>query len=155
MKNNNFNPAHPNGIDFSSVKLSIDDSCTCDCNCTTNTCNCANIDKVIKVDFNIKIDEKSVHVANAALNIVEVAKTAGIAIPAPCFLAKKRHGCCMACVVEIDNKQVYACGTKPIAGMKIVVNRDDLKAIRKDRLLKYQQAIKNNNPLKCGVTDSQ
>lgn len=86
------------------------------------------------------------------MNIVEIAKTAGIAISAPCFLLKKKHGCCKACVVEINNKQAYACGTTPTEGMKIEVNRDDLKKLRKERLLKYKDAIRKNAPLKCNAS---
>lgn len=47
----------------------------------------------------------------------------------------------MACSAEIDKNQSYACGTKAKEGMNIIVNRDDLKAIRKERLLKYQLSV--------------
>ncbi|GEM_PF-902342 len=123
-----------------------DDCCSCDCNSETQE----NQSKSVKEEFDIEIDGKNVRVTDASMNIVEVAKTAGIAIPAPCFLAKKKNGCCKACVVEIDNKQAYACGTKPSEGMNIIVNREDLKALRKERLLKYKEAIKNNVHLQCG-----
>jgi len=102
------------------------------------------------VDFNITIDGRNVRINDASKNIVEVAKMAGISIPAPCFLANRKHGCCNACVVDINDKQHYACGTTPEEGMVIEVNRADLIALRKERLLKYKAGIKNGRPLKCG-----
>lgn len=112
------------GIDYSSIKLA---------------CN-----------FDITIDGRKVRVTDDTKNIVEIAKTVGIGIPAPCFFAKRKTGCCMGCVVEIDNEQTYACGTRPVEGMNVIVNRDDLRALRKERLIKYKEAIKKNKPLKCG-----
>ncbi len=105
----------------------------------------------------IKIDEKEILVSNPNKNIVEIGDENGITITAPCFRSKKKHGCCNACVIEIDGIQKYACGTKPQDGMNIIYNRDDLANIRKERLEKYAQAAKNNdtsNNTCCG-TDLQ
>ncbi|TKG97239.1 2Fe-2S iron-sulfur cluster binding domain-containing protein [Puteibacter caeruleilacunae] len=101
-------------------------------------------------EFTITIDGKEVLVSDSSNNIVDIAKSAGITIPAPCYLNKRKHGCCSACVVEINGKQHYACGTKPLAGMEVVVKRDDLVALRKERLLKYKDSIDRGVPLKCG-----
>ena len=102
----------------------------------------------------IKIDEKEILVSDANKNIVEIGDENGITIIAPCFRNKRKHGCCNACVIEIDGIQNYACGIKPQDGMNIVYNRDDLANIRKERLEKYAQALKNNDTSKntcCGT----
>lgn len=103
----------------------------------------------------IKIDEKEIVVSDPNKNIVEIGDENGISITAPCFRSKKRHGCCKACVVEVDGKQQYACGMKPQDGMNIVYNREDLASIRKERLQSYADAIKNNDLSRnqCGGTD--
>ena len=149
-KENCCNPNQKNETDSSSLKLKNDSNCDCDCDCIVETYENSTERLSTKKEFDIEIDGRSVNIADSSMNIVEVAKTVGISIPAPCFLAKKKNGCCKACVVEIDEKQSYACGIKPTRGMKIIVNREDLKTLRKERLLKYKEAIKNNEPLKCG-----
>lgn len=150
LKDNCCNPDQKSENDYSSVKLVNDSDCGCDCDCNIETHENSSESKSTVKEFDIAIDGKNVTVKDSSMNIVEIAKTAGIAIPAPCFLAKKKNGCCKACVVEIDEKQSYACGTKPTEGMNIIVNREDLKTLRKERLLKYKEAIKNNEPMKCG-----
>ena len=92
----------------------------------------------------IKIDEKEILVSDPNKNIVEIGDENGIIITAPCFRSKEKHGCCKSCVIEIDGIQKYACGTKPQDGMNVIYNRDDLADIRKERLRKYAQAVKNN-----------
>lgn len=94
----------------------------------------------------IKIDEKEITVSDPNKNIVEIGDENGISITAPCFRNRKKHGCCSACVVEVDGEQKYACATKPQDGMSIVYNREDLAKLRRDRLKKYTDAIKNNDP---------
>jgi len=91
----------------------------------------------------IKVDGKDIIVTDTNKNIVEIAEANGITITAPCFRNKKKNGCCKACVIEIDGIQKYACGTKPQDGMNITYKRDDLTILRKERLEKYAQAIKN------------
>ncbi|MCT4645995.1 MAG: hypothetical protein N4A74_13500 [Carboxylicivirga sp.] len=133
--------------DVSAACCTPDDEQNCDCN--TETVVSQKQTKSENEEFEIEIDSKSVTVTDSSMNIVDIAKAAGITIPAPCYFAKRKQGCCKACVVEIDKKQAYACGTKPSEGMNIVVNRADLKELRKERMLKYKEAIKNNEPLKC------
>ena len=75
-------------------------------------------------------------------NIVEMIKRANIKIPAPCYRTKRIKGCCSVCVVEINGEQKFACSTIPQHGMNIIVDSEDLKAIRKQRLLEYKESIK-------------
>lgn len=144
------NTATDNKVDYTLVKPQNESDCGCACDC--NTPNEDTSDGIVSSpkEFDITIDNKKVRVNYSSKNIVEIAKSVGISIPAPCFLNKKKDGCCMACVVEIDKKQKYACNTKPSKGMNIIVNRDDLKDLRKKRLLKYKEAMKNGKPQKCG-----
>lgn len=103
----------------------------------------------------IKIDGKEILVSDPSKNIVEIGQENGITITAPCFRNKKKNGCCNVCVVEIDGTQKYACGTKAEDGMDIIYKREDLESIRKERLAKYTDAIKNNETSKntCAGTD--
>ena len=149
LKENCCNPDQNSENGYSSVRLLDDSDCGCDCGCNIETQESSSKSKSIAKEFDIAIDGKNVTVKDFSMNIVEIAKIAGIMIPSPCFLAKKKNGCCKACVVEIDEKHSYACGIKPTEGMNIIVNREDLKTLRKERLLKYKEAIKNNEPIKC------
>ena len=97
----------------------------------------------------IIIDGKEITISSEDKNIVDVADRAKIGIPAPCYRANKSKGCCYSCVVEINGKQKYACNTKPIDGMDIIFNREDLKELRKERILKYQEQLKNPSE-SCG-----
>ncbi|MCH4888381.1 2Fe-2S iron-sulfur cluster binding domain-containing protein [Acidaminobacter sp. JC074] len=105
----------------------------------------------------IKIDGKDIQVEDANKNIVEIADEHGITITAPCFRNKKRSGCCKACLIEVDGQKKYACGTKPEEGMEIVYQREDLSAVRKERLKLYADNIKNGNSSSntCGVSPVQ
>ena len=100
------------------------------------------------------IDGLEVIIEAEDINIVELAKNNGIGIPAPCYLDKKRKGCCNACVVEINGVQKYACSQKPENGMNIIVNREDLLKLRKERLEDYKNAIKNNQFNSCSCNSS-
>jgi len=124
----------------------VDDDCGCGCDCGNEG------EKYYgpkEVDYTIQIDGKKVRVSDASKNIVQIAKEAGIPIPAPCFYAKKKNGCCNGCVVEIENEQHFACGTRAKENMNVIVNREDLIQLRKERLLEYKKRIKNGNPQKC------
>lgn len=90
----------------------------------------------------ITIDKKEIEVLSEDKNIVDVADRAKIGIPAPCYRANRKKGCCNACVIEIDSKQEFACVTKPQNGMDIVLNRPDLVELRKERLLEYKKNMK-------------
>lgn len=102
------------------------------------------------IPIKIIIDGTEIEATSHDTNLVDAADKAGIRIPAPCYRGKKKGTCCKACAVEIDGEQHYACGTQPRNGMNIIVNRDDLKAIRRKRLLEYGDTIKNSNSSNCG-----
>ena len=87
----------------------------------------------------ITIDSKLVEISPEDKNIVDAADRAGIGIPAPCYRDNRSGGCCKSCVVEIDGEQRYACGIKPRDGMNIIVKREDLKLIRKERLKVFRE----------------
>lgn len=101
----------------------------------------------------ITIDQKQILVSDAGKNIVEIAEENGITITAPCFRNKRQNGCCKACVIEVDGKQRYACGTKPRDDMTVIYNREDLAVLRKERLNKYAQAVLSGNSTNncCGA----
>lgn len=99
----------------------------------------------------IIIDEKWIEVSPKDKNIIDVADRAKIRIPAPCYRTKRNKGCCQVCVIEINGKKEYACVTKPIDGMNIIFNRDDLNQIRKERMIKYQE-LPTDTSKGCGCS---
>lgn len=90
------------------------------------------------VFMNITIDDRDVSFFDSDENLVEVADRAGIRVVAPCYRANRRKGCCKACVVEIEGKQMYACNTKPVDGMEVIIDRTDLDQLRRERLVAYR-----------------
>lgn len=96
----------------------------------------------------IKIDGKEIKIENTDKNIVEVAKKAGINITAPCYRNGRSGGCCKACLIKVDGKESYACGTTPQDGMDIIYNNSELKAERTRRLKRYATNIKNKEVIK-------
>jgi NADH-quinone oxidoreductase subunit G len=104
--------------------------------------------------MHITIDGIKVIFSDKDKNIIEVADKAGIGIPAPCYRSKTKNNCCNSCVIEIDGKQVYACGTKPEEGMEITVNRDDLIAIRKERIKNYKDSADQGCGCNCSCNSS-
>lgn len=102
----------------------------------------------------ITIDGQVIEVDPSDKNIVDVADRAKIGIPAVCYRAQERKGCCKACVIEIDGEQKFACATAPEDGMEIVLNRADLAALRKTRLLDYKNGIESSNPCACDCSCS-
>ncbi len=112
----------------------------------TSSCDCnepkAQEPSLLPLPNSIVIDGKTVDVSPEDNNIVDVAKRAKISIPAPCYLNGRKKGCCKACVVEIEGEQKYACATRPTEGMEIVLDRPDLKELRKERVKEYGQMIK-------------
>ncbi len=131
------------------------DSC---CEKSTNLCgDDSSLPRGIHVSTtpgSITIDGQLVEVSQDDKNIVEVASRAKIAIPAACYHAQRKKGCCHGCVVEIDGEQKFACATVPTNGMNVIVNREDLKAIRKKNLLEYSEGVKSGDFCKCSVTGS-
>jgi len=104
--------------------------------------------------MSIKIDGQVIEVHSGDQNIVDAASRANIAIPAPCYRARQSKGCCKACVVEVDGELKFACATIPKDGMDIVLDRADLKAIRKQRVKEYKEGIRSGNPCKCDMSGS-
>ncbi len=90
----------------------------------------------------ITIDGIEIEISCEDKNIVDIADRANIGIPAPCYRANNAKGCCNSCVVEIDGKKANACVTKPLDGMNIIVNRDDLKKTEKENIIKYKESFK-------------
>ena len=102
----------------------------------------------------VTIDGQKIEVLPEDKNIVDVASRVSIAIPAACYRAKRSKGCCHGCVIEVDGEQKYACVTVPANGMSIVVDRADLKALRKQNLTEYKEGIESGNHCKCSLSDS-
>lgn len=101
----------------------------------------------------VTIDGKEVEIFNEDKNIVDAADRAKIGIPAPCYKAGRKKGCCKACVIEINGEKEYACATKPIDGMDIVFDRADLAQIRKERLLAYRDTpVHSSNGCECSCS---
>jgi NADH dehydrogenase/NADH:ubiquinone oxidoreductase subunit G len=100
----------------------------------------------------IIIDGVSIQVNIEDKNLVEVAKKAGIGIPAPCYADNRKGGCCKVCLIEINGEQKYACGTKPEDGMNIVLKRNDLDKIRKQRMIKYLEG--ESEPCNCNCSSN-
>jgi len=106
----------------------------------------------------ITLDGKTIEIIDSSRNIVEIAQDNGVTIIAPCFRNKKKFGCCNACIIEVNSEKKFACSTKPIDGMKIIYNRDDLKKQRREKLESYANMIMsgkpNNNICGCSSNDS-
>ena len=90
----------------------------------------------------VTIDGQIIELTPFDNNVIEMISRANIKIPAPCYRTKRIKGCCSVCVVEIDGEQKFACSTIPQHGMNIIVDRGDLRSIRKQRLLEYKESIK-------------
>ena len=125
-----------------------------DCGCsTTSCCNESGTDTgTTATQTRVTIDGRAINVMPGDNNIVDVASRNKIAIPAPCYRAERKNGCCSACVVEIDGEQKFACSTAPENGMNIIVDRADLKVLRKQRILEYREGIRSGSP--CGCSES-
>jgi predicted molibdopterin-dependent oxidoreductase YjgC len=119
------------------------------CGCPTPSNSDRVNEDVILTDGSIKIDGKKIKFTQFDQNIVDVAIREKISIPAPCYRSKRSQGCCGACVIEINGKKKYACNTVPENKMNIVLDRADLKEIRKQKLKEYKEGIKSGNPCEC------
>lgn len=122
---------------FKLITLSSNPSCGC-----TPTSDGNDAIDLTKKNISVTIDGQVINVHPQDKNIVDVAKRNKIRIPVPCYLNERKFGCCNACIVEVDGMQKAACSTVPQHNMHIVVNRVDLKAIRKQYLLEYQVSMK-------------
>lgn len=92
----------------------------------------------------VTIDRIEIEISSEDKNIVDITDRAHISIPAPCYRANKAKGCCNSCIIEVDGKKVYACATKPMEGMNIIVNRVDLKELENENIKKYKEKIKDS-----------
>ncbi len=117
--------------------------------CCGGSSTASEFPQTAQIEIKITIDGNEITATSHDMNLVEAAERANIRIPAPCYRTKKTGVCCKACVVEIGGKLHYACGTAPRDGMNIVVNRDDLKAIRKKRLLQFKEDLHKGTTCGC------
>lgn len=99
--------------------------------------------------MNIKIDGNNIEVINLNQTIVDIAASNGIGIPAPCYRAGRKHGCCNGCAILVNDELKYACTVRPKRDMDIKVNTEELKALRKANLKKYKDAIDKGEKLEC------
>ncbi|MBT3234487.1 MAG: (2Fe-2S)-binding protein [Bdellovibrionales bacterium] len=105
-----------------------------------------------KKQHTLLIDGNRIEIYPEDRNIIEVAAHHRVGIPSPCYKANQSKGCCNGCIIEIAGEHQFACSTHPEDGMVIIFNRDDLKALRKKRLKKYQEGIKTgSNPRQCSI----
>jgi len=91
------------------------------------------------------IDGQELQIIDSDKNIVDIADRAHIGIPALCYRAERNKGWCKSCMVEINGKKQYACTTRSLDGMNIIVNREDLKQTEKEVIEKYREALKSEN----------
>ena len=82
--------------------------------------------------------------------LLNIARREGIFIPAICY----QTGCsptlaCRLCIVEADEKRVYACNAKAKDGMDVLTHNDELQEER----VSIMQVYDVNHPLECGVCD--
>jgi len=97
----------------------------------------------------ITIDGTQIDVIKEDKNIVDVLDRMKIGISAACYRADQKTGCCRACVIEIGGEQKYACSTVPEDKMEIVLDRADLKELRKERLMKYNEGMESCDSCEC------
>ncbi len=100
----------------------------------------------------IIFDNKEIQVSPFAINLVQAAKENGITIVAPCYKAHS-GSCCHSCLVEIDGKEAFACGTKPYEGMIVHYDREDLNKKRAENLKKYSDKLKEIDRLTGGLQE--
>ena len=82
--------------------------------------------------------------------LLNIARREDIFIPAICYQTQCSPTlACRLCVVEADEKRVYACNAKAKDGMVINTNNEDLVEERKNIMQVYDV----NHPLQCGVCD--
>ncbi len=92
----------------------------------------------------IYIDDKELKVSPFAYNVLEAAKENNIIIVAPCTKnGVKGNICCHACIVKIEDKEVFACKQRIHDGMKIEYNTLELQEKRNQRIKEYSEKLKN------------
>ncbi len=85
-------------------------------------------------------------------NMVEVLRDNDVEIPAPCYDTKKKHGCCMACGINVDDKLKYACGTKPFDGMVVVTDTEELIKMREEKSNAYFAKGEKGEKTACNMS---
>lgn len=98
-------------------------------------------------NITVTIDGKEIK-AKEGMNILEVAREAGIDIPTLCYLKEINEvGSCRMCIVEIEGVRGYkpACTEKVFDGMKVRTNTEDLIKTRKNTL----ELLLSNHNKKC------
>ena len=82
--------------------------------------------------------------------LLNIARREDIFIPAICYQTQCSPSlACRLCIVEADEKRVYACNAKAKDGMVINTNSDEIAIERKTIMQVYDV----NHPLQCGVCD--
>ncbi len=82
--------------------------------------------------------------------LLNIARREDIFIPAICYQTQCSPSlACRLCIVEADEKRVYACNAKAKDGMVINTNSDEIAVERKTIMQVYDV----NHPLQCGVCD--
>ena len=82
--------------------------------------------------------------------LLNVARREDIFIPAICYQTQCSPSlACRLCIVEADEKRVYACNAKAKDGMVVKTNSDEIAVERKTIMQIYDV----NHPLQCGVCD--
>jgi NADH-quinone oxidoreductase subunit G len=82
--------------------------------------------------------------------LLNIARREDIFIPAICYQTQCSPTlACRLCVVEADEKRVYACNAKAKDGMVVNTNNEELANERKNIMQVYDV----NHPLQCGVCD--
>lgn len=82
--------------------------------------------------------------------LLNIARREDIFIPAICYQTQCSPSlACRLCIVEADEKRVYACNAKAKDGMVINTNSEDIAIERKTIMQVYDV----NHPLQCGVCD--
>ena len=82
--------------------------------------------------------------------LLNIARREDIFIPAICYQTQCSPTlACRLCIVEADDKRVYACNAKAKDGMIVNTNSDEIAVERKTIMQVYDV----NHPLQCGVCD--
>ncbi len=82
--------------------------------------------------------------------LLNIARREGIFIPAICYQTQCSPTlACRLCIVDADDKRVYACNAKAKDGMVVSTNSEEIAKERKAIMQVYDV----NHPLQCGVCD--
>ncbi len=86
----------------------------------------------ITIKNKLTVDGNEVEFSNEK-NLLEVIRKAGIEVPTFCYRPDlTAYGACRMCVVEIEGRGIQtSCTTKPEAGMKVKVNTEKTRRIRR------------------------